>query len=427
MIKRLLNNSFARNVALVATGTAGAQAITMAFSPIITRLYGPEAFGLLGTFTATLAILTPIAALTYPIAVVLPKKDDDARSIAKLSLLLALTISLTVGIVFLFGDRTIARLLGIEAIAAYLLLIPLAMFSDALKQIMQQWLIRKKQFKISARIAITQSLILNSAKAGVGFVHPAGAALIILATLGHALYATQLWLGARRWTKPEHHIHRPSESLPKLKTLAYQHQDFPLYRAPQVTINAVSQSLPVLMLASFFGPAVAGFYTLSRSVMAAPADLLGNSVGNVFFAQIAEAVNEGKDPRPYLQKATLGALAVATPPFVIIMIWGAPIFAFIFGEQWYTAGQYAQWIAVWLLFSLAARPVIATIPVIGMQGWFLMLELLFLILKTAGLLAGAIVYKKATNAISIYALCSALFYISLYLKVQKIAFKNNQA
>src|SRR5690625_1563414 len=413
MIKRLLNNSFARNVALVATGTAGAQAITMAFSPIITRLYGPEAFGLLGTFTATLAILTPIAALTYPIAVVLPKKDDDARSIAKLSLLLALTISLTVGIVFLFGDRTIARLLGIEAIAAYLLLIPLAMFSDALKQIMQQWLIRKKQFKISARIAITQSLILNSAKAGVGFVHPAGAALIILATLGHALYATQLWLGARRWTKPEHHIHRPSESLPKLKTLAYQHQDFPLYRAPQVTINAVSQSLPVLMLASFFGPAVAGFYTLSRSVMAAPADLLGNSVGNVFFAQIAEAVNEGKDPRPYLQKATLGALAIATPPFVVIMIWGAPIFSFIFGEQWYTAGQYAQWIAVWLLFSLAARPVIATIPVIGMQGWFLVAEIIFTSLRAALMIAAMFISTDPLITIIIFCIASSCFYITL--------------
>src|SRR5690625_6521673 len=106
------------------------------------------------------------------------------------------------------------------------------MFSDALKQIMQQWLIRKKQFKISARIAITQSLILNSAKAGVGFVHPAGAALIILATLGHALYATLLWLGARRWTKPQHHIHGPSERLPRLKTLAYTRTDITLYSDP---------------------------------------------------------------------------------------------------------------------------------------------------------------------------------------------------
>jgi len=100
MFKRLLSSRFAKNVALVATGTAGAQAITMAFSPAITRLYGPEAFGLLGTFTATLAIVTPIAALTYPIAIVLPKKDDDARGIAKLSVLLAFFISLAVAVAY---------------------------------------------------------------------------------------------------------------------------------------------------------------------------------------------------------------------------------------------------------------------------------------------------------------------------------------
>ena len=71
--KQLGQSKFVRNVAIVATGTAGAQAITMAFAPIITRIYGPEAFGLLGTFMAILAVLTPVAALTYPIAIVLPR------------------------------------------------------------------------------------------------------------------------------------------------------------------------------------------------------------------------------------------------------------------------------------------------------------------------------------------------------------------
>src|SRR5690625_3682840 len=368
MFKRLLSSRFARNVALVATGTAGAQAITMAFSPVITRLYGPEAFGLLGTFTATLAIVTPIAALTYPIAIVLPKKDDDARGIAKLSVLLALFISLAMAVILLFGDQAIAQLLNLQSIAPYLLLIPLAMFLNSLQQIMQQWLIRKKQFKVSARIAITQSLILNSAKTGVGFIHPAGAALIILATLGNALYSIQLWLGAKRWTKPEDHIHKPAKKLSGLKALAHQHKDFPIYRAPQITINAFSQSLPVLMLAGFFGPASAGFYSLGRATLAIPTALLGSSIGNVFFAQIAEAVNNGNDPKPYLYKATFGAFAIALIPFGIIMIWGAPLFSFIFGSQWYTDGQYAQWIAIWLLFSLSARPVIATIPVVGLQG-----------------------------------------------------------
>src|SRR5690625_3902769 len=133
MIKRLLNSRFVRNVLLVATGTAGAQAITMAFSPIITRLYGPEAYGLLGTFSAVLSIAMPIAALTYPIAIVLPKRDDDARGIAKLSVLLALLICLVVATVLLLGGQPIARLLDLEAISAFLLLIPFAMFLNVLR------------------------------------------------------------------------------------------------------------------------------------------------------------------------------------------------------------------------------------------------------------------------------------------------------
>jgi len=152
------------------------------------------------------------------------------------------------------GAQAIARLLNLQTIAPYLLLIPVAMFLNSLQQVMRQWLIRKKQFKVSARIAITQSLILNSTKTGVGFIHPAGAALIVLSTLGSALYAAQLWLGARRWTAPEDHIHRPKEQLNELRSLAYQHRDFPIYRAPQVAINSFSQSFPVLMLAIFLGP-----------------------------------------------------------------------------------------------------------------------------------------------------------------------------
>ena len=70
-IKKLTQSKFIRSVVLVAGGAAGAQAITMAFAPIITRFYGPEAFGLLGTFTAILGIVMPIAALSYPIAIVL--------------------------------------------------------------------------------------------------------------------------------------------------------------------------------------------------------------------------------------------------------------------------------------------------------------------------------------------------------------------
>ena len=44
---------FVRNVVTVASGTAASQAIVMAFSPLITRIYGPEAFGLQGATLIT--------------------------------------------------------------------------------------------------------------------------------------------------------------------------------------------------------------------------------------------------------------------------------------------------------------------------------------------------------------------------------------
>ncbi len=43
-ISHACKSRFVRNAAVVASGTAGAQVIAMAFAPIITRLYGKKAF-----------------------------------------------------------------------------------------------------------------------------------------------------------------------------------------------------------------------------------------------------------------------------------------------------------------------------------------------------------------------------------------------
>src|SRR5690625_3871838 len=145
MLQRLIRSTFARNVAIVASGTAGAQVITLAFSPLITRLYGPEAFGLLGAFTAVLALVTPISALTYPVAIVLPKYDDEAKGLARLSARIALVVAAVLALLILFAEGHIARLLNMQELQSYLLLVPVAMLFTAWQTIMQQWLIRSDE------------------------------------------------------------------------------------------------------------------------------------------------------------------------------------------------------------------------------------------------------------------------------------------
>lgn len=398
---------------LVATGTAGAQILTMAFAPIITRMYGPEAFGLLGTFMAILGVVTPIAALAYPIAIVLPKSDDDAKGIAKLSLRIALFMALILSVILLFAGDKIAALLGMQAIAAFMLLIPLAMLFSAFQQIMQQWLIRKKQFKVTARIAVSQSLILNSSKVGLGWFWPVGSVLIILATIGNALYAVQLWFGAKKWADKDGLINEAAESEVDLKTLAYKYRDFPYYRAPQTFINALSQSLPVLMLASFFGPASAGFYAIGRTVLGMPSMLVGKAVADVFYPTIAEIANRGEDLHRPLFKATLALAVVGIIPYGVVFLFGPLLFSFVFGEEWRVAGEYARWLSAWSYFGFMNRPSVAALAVLNMQRFFLVYEVVSLILRAASLYIGFAILNNDLQAVILFSISGVILNLAL--------------
>ncbi|MBU4117563.1 MAG: oligosaccharide flippase family protein, partial [Proteobacteria bacterium] len=361
-IYKLSKGNFVQNVAIIATGTAGAQAITMIFAPIITRLYGPEAFGLQGTFVALVAVLTPIAALSYPIAIVLPKEDNDAKGIAQLSTYISLTISVLVMLAIIVGGDRILALLGIEALTALVLLIPLNMLFSSWLQIAQQWLIRKKQFRITAKLAVVQALIVNCAKAGIGWFNPLGSVLIILFTFGSAFHAAMLYMAARQTGMSGGQTPQAQTRTPLLE-LARRHSDFPVYRAPQVFINAISQSLPVLMLAAFFGPASAGFYALGKGVLGMPTQLIGQSVADVFYPRIAEAAHKDENLTRLIIKATLALAAVGFFPSAIIVAFGPGLFGFVFGAKWIVAGEYAQWIALMSFFNFINRPAVAAVPV----------------------------------------------------------------
>lgn len=414
-IKQLVQSKFVRNVAIVATGTAGAQAITIAFAPVITRLYGPEAFGLLGTFTAILGVLTPVAALTYPIAMVLAKTDADAKGIAKLSAILALSIAVMISGILLVAGDWIADALSMQAVAGFMLLIPVAMLFSAFQQIFLQWLVRKKQFRTTARAAVMQALISNSAKAGVGLVHPVGAALIIIAAGAQACHAALLGLGVRsnKEAKPQ-----ADQATGTIRELAKRHSDFLAYRAPQVALNSLTQGLPVLVLAGFFGPAAAGFFALTRSVLAAPATLVGQSVGSVFYPKAVDLHDKPAELRRVLLKATYSLVALGGLVFAPVLIAGPSLFSLVFGSEWREAGELARWVAVWMVFSLAARPVISAIPVLGLQKFFLIIEIIFLPLKFLSLYLG-VFFSGVTISVAFYSMVSSTFYFLLFMFVCK--------
>lgn len=411
-IYEILNKPFVKNVIVVATGTASAQAVTMAFSPVITRLYGPETFGVLGVFMAMVGIISPLAALTYPTAIVLPKSDREAKGLMKISIYIACLIATLTSILLFLLNKQIVSLFKIEAIAPFLYLVPIVIVFAAFLQVAQQWLIRTKEFRVTAKVTFINAMILNSAKASVGLFYPIASVLVILSTLGSALNAIMLIIGTR---SAKHNMFGNSMSLKLLRTIAEKYKDFPLFRAPQVFINAISQSLPILLLSSFFGPASAGLYSISRTVLIMPITLIGKSVGDVLYPRLTEAKEKDENFTRLIVIATLSLSAVGLIPFGTVVVFGSWLFEFVFGSEWSAAGDYAKWLALWLFFRFVSRPSIIAIPILNLQGRFLVYEIVSISLNIASLFIGFLLYKNDEIAIALSSLTGVIMYVFLII------------
>ena len=417
----LIKNPFIKNVTTVASGTVFAQFISIIFAPLITRLYGPEVFGILGVFTASSAIVITVGSLTYQIAIVLPKKDDDAKAIAALSLIIAALLSSVLALILFLFRKPIISLLHLEAISSFVLVIPVFIFFSACNKIAEQWIIRTGQFKKKARVAIAQALVINSTKSGIGLWYPAAVVLVSLTTLGTLLHALMLsWTRSIKKQTFNKLKSAPWLTILRMKQVARRYKDFPLYRAPQALLGATTKQLPLIIIASFFGPVYAGFYTLGQRVIKSPSGLISDSVGKVFYPWISKAFNEGKNIKPILIKATLVLSGIGIIPLVIVIIFGPTLFGFIFGNEWVDAGIYARWLSVWIYFDFIRVPTIHTIPVIGIQGFYLFYSTISSIIRLSSFILVAKITHDEILSLAIFCIVSSIFkFILIAIVIKK--------
>lgn len=410
MVMKVVKSKFVRNVVVLASGTAGAQAIMMLFVPVITRLYGPEAYGILGTFTAITTIVAPVAALSYPMAIVLAKEDREARNLIQLSIWVAIAVAGCTWIMLFFLRDWILQFKGLRSLDPFLSMIPLAMLFTAILQAAQQWLLRKSLYLLSARAAVLKAIILNGAKVGIGLFFPSAAVLVVSAVIGNLLHAALLSVGMRRVSKEKNENSDFEKSETSFLYLAKTYSDFPSYRTPQIVVNAVSESLPVIILASFFGPAAAGFYSLGKTVIGIPSILVGRAIGDVFFPKVTANAHAGKNVSLLCMKAT-GVLAlVGMFPFGLIFVAGPPLFELAFGDGWSTAGNYARWLSLWMYFKFMSNPCVMVLSVISAQRFYLMYSLCFVPLRFAAVIAAYFWFKSDLLVVVVFGVSGAVMY-----------------
>lgn len=361
------------------TGTSLAQAIPIAVSPILTRLYSPEEFGLLAIYMSCLAVFSVIATGKYELAITLPASDVDAANIAVLTLKICAVASCILFILVLIFGNIVAEALGNIGIAPWLYLLPISVFLTAMFNIFQFWHNRNSNYRAMSGARIQNASLGSTANIGFGFANISGGQ-ILGALVGQLL--TVCWIARKAWIKEKEifSLSTPSEQW----RLARSYASHPKYVAPSQLIGVFATQIPNWIVSYFYSLTGLGFFSLAYRLVSLPTGLVASAIGDVYRQKISVAYQKQGEFQVIFLKTLKTTAILALFPFGILYAVAPSLFSFVFGEPWRIAGDYARILVVASFFQFIFTPIDKGALVVGATryifGWHVTRLVLFLFL-----------------------------------------------
>jgi len=388
ILQRVIGDSeFKKNLITLTGGVAIAQVIPILCSPILTRLFTPDDFGLYANFMSIAAFLIVLISGKYEYAIILPQKDQEAINILSLTCLLAIFFSLLFCLIFLAFGNPIVELLNAGKLSQYMWMIPVCALLSAVFYIFNEWCIRKKWFVTLGKnkISNTTGIAGTSILFGLAKLQPG---LILGQILG------QIFSGASaiiRVLKKDRHLFAYITT-DKMWYFAKRYSNFPKFTMSGQILNTIGSQLPVFVISSQFGLYETGLYMMVVRVMGMPITFLGNSFADVFKQRAAQDYQTNGNCIDIYKKTVFSLIKIAIIPFIALLIIAPPLFEFVLGAEWYVAGIYARYLCVYLLLSLISAPVCWMTVIAEKQHLSLIWQMLYIALAVIFLFVGAILH-----------------------------------
>jgi len=399
-------------VAVLAGGTAFAQALSILVLPVLTRIYSPHDFEILAMYVAIISIFSTVACLRFEIAIPMPEDDGLAINLVILSLLSAVSLVLLFFTVILLLSNHINQWTDYK-LAGYLWLLPIGTLLSAFYSAFQFWAIRKRKFTVVAKTRITQAVSGASVQVGMGLV---GAAPVGL------LFGQLLQGGAGAVLLGKKFVNDASDQLTSisrtsLKNTFKRFERFPKYSTWEALTNSAGIQLPVIMIASYTQGAEAGYIMLAMKLLSAPMSLVGGSIAQVYLSEASEQFQDGT-----LRKFTLNTmwslLKIGFFPVLLVALVSPTLIPVVFGDDWVKAGVLISWMAPWFLMQFIVSPVSMALHIIGAQKAAMFLQVFGLFLR-AGLVLWACNFCNEFVG-EVYAVSGFLFYVIYLMVVERI-------
>lgn len=358
-----------RDVTILASGTAAAQAVSILVALVTARLFTPAAFGGFAIYGSLTGIVITIAALRFDMAVMLPDDEDEARVVAKLAARLILGFSVAASVGGLLLRDVVVAVYGDRDLAAWLPFSGLTVFFVASATLMQYWFNRTNQYGVISINRVQQTIGSAGGQLGFGLAGFRSMGGLLLGTMcGQAI----AYVNLRR--KSSAMRLAPAEGTATPRQLAARYRQMPLLNLPAALVDSVRLNGISLLIGAFSLGSV-GQFNLAWRVLQVPIILINGAISQVFFERLAR-VRRG-EMLPLVRAAIRRALLLSVPSFAVLYLAAPWLFVVAFGEQWSMAGDFARAIIPWLMMQLVTSPVSTVFVVTQTQQWMLAFSVAF--------------------------------------------------
>ena len=375
------------------------QVIPVLFSPLLTRIYTPDQFGLYALFFSLVNIFTVLISMRFENVFFIKKTYYDTKKSVSIFIGISLVIFLISILLFSllvlmgihFQNRKIITLALTSSILNVLSIYLLTYTNRlGLYNLMGQYKIVKVFILVLFQILLGYIIIKYN-----GLIISYIISLIIVVSY----YSKKLEISMKS-------IYR-SISLNRIKEIFKRYKLFPLYSMPTSLIDTLNASLPIFLLGFFYSDDIVGYYSLAFKVAYIPIILISISLSESLKKKISILIRENISYKSEVIKW-----------FKILLPTSGLI---IFGKNWAYSGSITKVLSIMFFFRILVNPFGFIFIVSERQKILFFTQISTLIVSVISLYLGYLIYQDAIMSILFYSITYSIKYIAEAYFIMKIS------
>lgn len=405
---KLSKHPFIKNVLTLMSGTAFAQLLSILAYPFLSRIFTPEDFALQASFISVTSLCLVFCSGKVEQAILLPKEDNEARDILKLSIGLCFITCLFLPLIIIASQFSNAFR---ELVTNKLIIIAIVfVFCSGICEILRVFFLRQKQFKaISSRTALI-SIITVSLNLICGYSIYSHKILITSTTTAQVVALVLFIILFIKYNGRD----KRTFNFQKIAYTLEKYWQFPVFMMPGQIFNVFTGNIPILLLSNYYTMNDIGQYAFVNKIVNIPFTIFVSALTQVFLQKF---INTSKTQRLELYVRTSFILfAIIIIPAIICVIIAPSFFRVVFGEIWEPAAYIARVMTPMLVIRFALTPLEGAVTTVQNKLWVGFAMQFFRFLCVIIAVFFSIKLELSFNyAIFIYSMGLVLFYVAYYL------------